>query len=93
MFYIYKKRLSIEKKKDTGKERSFGYIQYPSISLNGLQISLFDEGLVKLYQITAPIETLYFDASGSFISCIPSIKNKNRNPKGILIYALLLSAY
>ena len=79
VFYIYKKRLSIEKKKDTGKERSFGYIQYPSISLNGLQISLLDEALVKLYQITAPIETLYFDASVPFMSCIPSIKNKDRH--------------
>ena len=25
-------------KKDTGKERSFGYVQYPLISLNGLEI-------------------------------------------------------
>ena len=69
-------------KKDTGKEKSFGYIQYPSISLNGLQISLFDEDLVRLYHMIAPTETLYFDASGSFISPIPSIENKDGTLNG-----------
>ena len=29
-------------KKDIGKEISFGLIQYPSVALNGLQISFFD---------------------------------------------------
>ena len=77
-------------KKDTGKEKSFGYIQYPSISLNGLQISPLDEDLVKLYHVIAKIETLYFDASGSFICPIPSIENKDGNPKRTLIYALII---
>ena len=75
-------------KKDTGKKRSFSYIQYQLISLNGLQISLFDEGLVRLYHMIAPIETLYFDTSGSFVFPIPSIKNKDGIPKQILIYTL-----
>ena len=77
-------------KKDIGKEISFGLIQYPSVALNGLQISFFDERLVRLYHIIAPTETLYFDASGSFISPIPSIKNKDGNPRRILIYALTI---
>ena len=38
----------------------------------------------------APIETLYVDASGSFISPIPSIKNKDENPKRILVYAVTI---
>ena len=77
-------------KKDIGKEISFGYIQYPSVALNGLQISFFDERLTRLYHIIAPTETLYFDANGSFISPIPSIKNKDGNPRRILIYALTI---
>ena len=44
--------------------------------------------MVRLYHIIAPTETLYFDASGSFISPIPSVKNKDGNPRRILIYAL-----
>ena len=81
--------INIEKK-DTGKERSFSYIQNLSISINGLQISLFDEDLVGLYHMIAPIETLYFDRSGSFVFSTPSIKNKDGIPKQILIYALTI---
>ena len=61
------------------------------MSLNGLQISLFDEALVKLYQITTPIETLYFDSSGSFMSCIPSIKNKDRHYSWVDVPSLINS--
>ena len=61
------------------------------MSLNGLQISLFDEALVKLYQITTPIETLYFDSSGSFMSCIPSIKNKDRHYSWVDLPSLINS--
>ena len=46
--------------------------------------------MVRLYHIIAPTETLYFDAGGSFISPIPSIKNKDGNPRRILIYALAI---
>ena len=53
--------------KNEGKQvnatSSFGYIQYPSISHSGLHLSLFDEGLVRLYHLLAPVLTLYFDAS------------------------------
>ena len=34
---------------------SFGDVQYPSISLSGLHLSLFDEGLVILYRLLAPV--------------------------------------
>ena len=67
---------------------SFGYIQYPSISHSGLHLSLFDVGLVRLYHLLAPVSTLYFEASGSFISPLPWIRNKDGKPKMILIYAL-----
>ena len=51
-------------------------------------MSLFDEGLVRLYHLLAPVLTLYFDATGSFISPLPWIRNKDGKPKRILIYAL-----
>ena len=60
---------------------SFGYIQYPSISHRGLHLSLFDEGLVRLYHLLAQVLTLYLDASGSFISPLPWIRN-NENQRG-----------
>ena len=40
-------------------------------------MSLFDEGLVRLYYLLARVLTLYFDASGSFISPLPWIRNKD----------------
>ena len=51
-------------------------------------MSLFDEGLVRLYHLLAPALTLYFDASDSFISPLSWIRNKDGKPKRILIYAL-----
>ena len=79
-----KEEINIREKKDTGKERSFSYIQHPSVSLNGLPISLFHEGLVRLCHMVAPIETLQFDGSAYFITSISLIKNKDENPKRIL---------
>ena len=63
---------------------SFRYIQSPFISHSGLHLSLFDEGLVKLYNLSAPVLT----ASGSFILPLSWIGNKDGKPKGILIYVL-----
>ena len=40
------------------------------------------------FHLLAPVLTLYFDASGSFISPLPWIRNKDGKPKRILIYAL-----
>ena len=77
-----------DEEKQFNATSSFGYIQYPSISNGGLHLSLFDEGLVRLYHLLAPVLTLYFDASGSFISPFPWIRNKDGKPKRILIYAL-----
>ena len=62
---------------------SFGCIQYPSISHSGLHLSFFDEGLVRLYHLRAPVLTLYFDASGLFVSSLPWIRNKDGKPKKI----------
>ena len=61
---------------------SSGYIQYPSISLSGFHSSLFDEGLVRLYHLLAPVLTLYLDASDSFISPLPWIRNKDGEQRG-----------
>ena len=74
-----------DKEKQFNATRSFGY---PSISHSGLHLSLFDEGLVRLYHLLAPVFTLYFDATGSFISPLPWIRNKDGKPKRILIYTL-----
>ena len=76
-----------DEEKQFNATSSFGYIQYPSISNGGLHLSLFDEGLVRLYHLLAPVLTLYY-ASGSFISPFPWIRNKDGKPKRILIYAL-----
>lgn len=75
-------------RKLTNKQVSYGYIQYPSISISGLQLLLFDEGLVRLFHLIAETETFYFDASGSFLSAIPAIKNKDGKAKLIFLYAL-----
>ena len=69
---------------------NFGYIQQPSISLNGLQVTLVDEPLVRFYHKIAPYETFYFDASGSFITDLPLLKNDSGKPKRILLYALTM---
>ena len=64
----------IEKeRKLTNKQVSYGYTQYPSLSINGLELSLFGEGLVRLFYLIAVRETFYFDASGSFVSAVPAI--------------------
>ena len=73
-----------KERKLTNKQASYGYIQYPSISISGLQLSLFDEGLVRLFHLIAETETFYFDASGSFVSAIPAIKTKDGKVKRIL---------
>ena len=71
--YISKEILKLQEYiiKDEEKQfnaiSSFGYIQYPFISHSGFHLSLFDEGLVRTYHLLAPVLTLYFDASGSFI--------------------------
>ena len=48
----------------TNKQVSYGYFQYPSISISGLQLLLFDEDVVRLFQLIAETETFYIDASG-----------------------------
>ena len=75
-------------RKLTNKQVSYGYIQYPPISISGLQLLLFDEGLVRLFHLIAETETFYFDASRSFLSAIPAIKNKDGKAKLIFLYAL-----
>ena len=77
-----------DEEKQFNATSSFGYIQYPSISHSGIHLSRFDEGLVRLYHLLAPVLILYFDASGSFISPLPWIRSKDDKPKRILIYAL-----
>ena len=75
-------------RKLTNKEVSYGYIQYPSISISGMQLLLFDEGLVRLFHLIAETETFCFDANGSFALAIPAIKNKDGKAKLIFLYAL-----
>ena len=75
-------------RKLTNKQVSYGDIQYPSISISGLQLLLFDESLVRLFHLIAETETFYFDGSESFLSTIPAIKNKDGKAKRILLYPL-----
>ena len=65
-----------------------GYVQSPSISLNGVSVSLFDEALVKLYHLLSPHDVLFFDASGSFVAPFPWLLNKDGKPMRVLLYAL-----
>ena len=39
----------IKKERKLNKQVSYGYIQHPSISVSSLELSLFDEGLVRLF--------------------------------------------
>ena len=68
----------------------FGYVHYPSISGSGIQITLTDEALIRLYHLVAPYSSLYFDTTGTVIQAIPWLKNKNDNPKIILLYSLVI---
>ena len=47
-----------DEEKQFNATSSFGYIQYPAISHSGIHLSLFDEGLVWLYHLLAPVLTL-----------------------------------
>ena len=69
----------------------FGYVHYPSISGSGIQITLTDEVLIRLYHLVAPYSPLYFDATGPVIRAIPWLKNKNGNPKRTLLYSLVIA--
>ena len=46
-----------KERKLTNKQASYGYIQYRPISISGLQLSLFDGGLVRLFHLIAETET------------------------------------
>ena len=76
-----------------GKNRRkvFGFVHYPSISSSGIQITLTDKALIRLYHLVAPYSPLYFDATGPVIRAIPWLKNKNDNPKRILLYSLVIA--
>ena len=84
------KNIAEKERKLTNKQASYGYIQYPSTSISGLQLLFFEEGLVRLFHLIAETKTFYFDASGSFVSAIPAIKNKDRKAKRIFLYALMV---
>ena len=45
----------------------FGYVHYLSTSSSGIQITLTDEALIRLYHLVAPYSPLYFDATGTVI--------------------------
>ena len=65
----------------------FRYIHYPLISRSGIQITLTDEALIRLYHLAAPYSPLYFGVTGTAIRATQWLKNKNDNPKRILFYS------
>ena len=65
----------------------FGYVHYPLISRSGIQITLTDEALIRLYHLAVPCSPLYFGVTGTAIRAIPWLKDKNDNPKRILFYS------
>ena len=69
----------------------FGYVYYPSISGSGIQITLTDEALIRLYHLVAPYSPLYFNATGTVFKAIPLLKNRNDNPNRISLYSLVIA--
>ena len=47
------------------------------------------EGLVKFYHFVSQYDALFFDASSSFVSPLPQLKNEQGEKKIILLYALI----
>ena len=88
---LQEKFIDQDKKSDTLKKKKIhGYIHYPSLSASGLSLTLTDESLIRFYHKVGPIDVLFFDASGSFVSPVPWLENEKNQKKRILLYACLL---
>ena len=86
---LQKQLTDIDKKQFNHKKRKLdGYIHYPSISHFGISVTLTDEGLVKFYHFVSQYDALFFNASGSYVSSLPWLRNKKGEKKAILLYAL-----
>ena len=86
---MQKQLTDIGKKQFNHKKRKLdGYIPYPSISHFGISVTRTDEGLVKFYHFVSQHDALFFNASGSYISSLPCLRNKKGEKKTILLYAL-----
>eukprot|EP00111_Clytia_hemisphaerica_P004161 TCONS_00011901-protein len=87
---LQKRFVDEDKERDVLKKKKvYGYIHYPSLSDSGISLTMTDEGLVRYYHKVAPLDVLFFDASGSFVSGVPWLKNKKNKKKRILLYALM----
>ena len=74
---LQKQLTGIDKKQFNHKKRKLdGYIHYPSISHFGISVTLTDEGLVKFSHFVSQYDALFFNASGSYVSSLPWLKNK-----------------
>ena len=86
---LWKELIDIDKKQfDNKKRKLYEYIHYPSISHSGISVTLIDEGSVKLYDFISQYDALFFDASASFVSPLPWLRNEKGEKKIILLYAL-----
>ena len=64
-------------------------MHFPSISHSEISVALTDEGLVKFYHFASRYDALFFDATGSFVSPLPWLRNEKDEKKRILLNALL----
>ena len=86
---LQKELIYLDKKQfDNKKRKLYGYIYYPFIPHSRISITLTDESLVKFYHFVSQNDPLFFDASGSFVSPLPWLRNEKGETKGILLYAL-----
>ena len=85
----YKNILSRMKKNNLTPTVLLGTYNIHLYRIVGFICHFLMKGQSDSYHLLAPILTLYFDASGSFILPLPWIRNKDCKPKRILIYALI----
>ena len=86
---LQKELIYLDKKQfDNKKRKLYGYIYYPFIPHSRISITLTDESLAKFHHFVSQNDPLFFDASDSFVSPLPWLRNEKGEKKGILLYAL-----
>ena len=53
-----------------------------------IHVTLTDEDLGKFYHFVSQYDALFFDATGSFVSPLPWLRNEKDEKRIILLYAL-----
>ena len=88
---LQKKIIDTKKNQFSNKTRTlYGHIHYPSISHSEISLSDTDEGLAKFYHFVSQYDALFFNATGSFVSPLPWLRNDKDEKKRILLNALMV---